>query len=317
MTDTVRSPGRGRAPRATAVLAAAAVALLAWAAPAQAEAASGPADLTVALSGPATGVAGGSGEWTVAVANAGDTDASEGRVALDLPAGITLLGVRGADGWTCVMSPMSCELADGLAAGERAADLLLELGYDGRAQGRYALSAFLYQGEQPDQGLRITRANATVTISAPAASTPPTSKDASTRPAAQASSPTGPAPASTRTPATTPPADATTASAVRLRARTVPAAAPDEPAAPAAPPAADPGPVRPDPVERPDDVAAPPAALPFVAADEPAAMTAGAAASPAGEGTGLPALLALLIASLVLAGAPLAWLVARDRRASA
>ena len=166
--------------------------------------------LTVTLSGPSLGTAGTTATWRVSVANAGTTSAGIIRVTLQLPNDIDVASVDRAPQWTCVLAPMSCQLAD-LPAGAAAPTLTLSLRYADRAVGHRQLSALAYQGENSG-ALSIQRGPADVVLAAaPEPSTSPAATPSSTSSATTQHA----AAASTAQPTTPPPAART---AVRVAA---------------------------------------------------------------------------------------------------
>ena len=215
----------------------------------------GPADLSVTLSGPSTGTAGGTGEFAIRVANTGSTDALHARVSMSLPADVRVTSVGVTDDWACVFSPgdLSCELEQVLEAGSAAQAIPVVLGYDATASGTRELAAL---AEQQAGGFRVDRGTATVTLTAAQQSASPT-------PAMPTAAPTTAAPTPAPAPATsTPRATQTTAAAAPASPPPPPPVVEDDTdAAPSVEAFAEPLPVE-------EQV---PSSLPFVAEDEPVA----------------------------------------------
>ena len=220
-------------PHAVLLRTAAATALAALAvagtAPAHAATEGVPADLAVTLSGPATGEVGGTGDWTIGVANTGTTDAFRIRVELVLPQDITVGSVGVTDDWVCVLTPdLSCETAGELPAGEAADPIPVELAYGPASAGTHELAALAHQ----EEGARVDRATATLTVSgaSPSPTPSPSATTASPSPTTATAAPvtTGaPAAVTPEVSETPPPADDTDLATVEE----APDPALDEPAA--------------------------------------------------------------------------------------
>jgi hypothetical protein len=125
-----------------------------------------PADLTVALVGPSSIQAGDTGTWSLMLTHEAGADAAPApavRVALVLPVGVDLVSVGAVDGWTCVMSELSCWLDAGLAPGSSAPALPVELAF-GSSDGVVELAALAHQGEAPGAAMRIDRGATAVAV---------------------------------------------------------------------------------------------------------------------------------------------------------
>lgn len=251
------------------------------------------AELDVSLSGPSTGTAGGTGNWSITVTNTGGSAATAVRVATELPPGITVSSVTPTDDWDCVLGAgLSCQLQGGFPPRRSAEVIPMVLAYDKTAVGSKQLAADAYQGEAPDEGMRIDRGTATVVLSAPP------------EPATPSPAPS-PAPKVTTAPATTGHVTTRTA-ATRPVVRSAPArvratSSADVVAAPAVTASAEPTPTRS--VVAPD--ADQPETLPFT--DEASAPRA------PDDGVSPLLLLLLLAAGIVLVGGAVAavWTIRR------
>lgn len=185
-----------------------------------------PRDLAVTLRGPATGTGGGTGAWTIGVANQGDGAAAGVRLALELPAGLEVTSVQPADGWACVLKPFSCTSEQPLPGGESASDVGVTIAYAPDVDGSYELAALAYQGEGAGAAMRIDRGAAAVALTPKPA--PPAPKPVTPTPPAP--QPEAPQPAAPQPAAPQPAAPQPAAPKPAAPAAPAPADEPDAPA---------------------------------------------------------------------------------------
>jgi uncharacterized repeat protein (TIGR01451 family) len=297
----------------SALLAGSGLLLLAAAAPASAQAS--PGAVTVSVTGPTSGAAGGSGTFTVGVRNAGGPPVTDLRLAPQLPDGVTVSSVSASDDWACVIGPVRCTLERRLPSGDAASPLQVELTYDGLVEGPQEIAFVAVQGS--GGAARTDRGSTVVDVTpAPEPTPPPAAPPA---PAASPAPAAAPAPAAPAAPAPATPAPAAPA---------VGTPAPAAPAAPAPAPADEADdvvtdlpadvPVAPAPApadDQPLGTAAEdaPATLPF-ADPEPTDVAVVATSAGAGDGFWLP--MPLVAALLALSLAPVVWWGVRERQAA-
>lgn len=206
-----------------------------------AQAAAAPVGLLVTVSGPSTGVAGGTGAFTVTVRNIGSDPAPDLRltVSLDPPAAVRTASVGAANGWTCIAGPVSCFLPAGLAAGSAAPAVPLRLTYADDARGWLTVAAIAQQGAGSG-ALRLDRGSRTVLIAAPSGTPTATPTATPTTTPTPTSTPTATSSATPATPTATPtvpvspaavhPSQAVVPPPAPTRANTVPAPGRSRPA---------------------------------------------------------------------------------------